>query len=207
MRGVIWRTATNRFMLSTEGTKIQEGDTLLRLGLRCSTTAEDGMALQRYHSFDARSWDKMPTDEEITAAIDKLIDELMGLREAPLAEPYTGPAILMNRASGVFFHEIFGHRIEGHRQKSEFFGQTFTKMVGEVVLPEFISVIDDPTRPAGPKGCSPTTHRGHPRKARRPLRLAVHPSRAARTLHLQVVMGGWIFSAAAATSPNGDCCC
>jgi predicted Zn-dependent protease len=139
-------TATNRFMLSTEGTKIQVGDTLLRLGLSCSTTAEDGMSLRRYHSFDARTWDKMPTDEEIQATIDRLIDEMMGLREAPLAEPYTGPAILMNRASGVFFHEIFGHRIEGHRQKSESFGQTFTKKVGEPVLPEFISVIDDPTR-------------------------------------------------------------
>jgi predicted Zn-dependent protease len=60
-------------------------------------------------------------------------------------EPYIGPAILVNKASGVFFHEIFGHRIEGHRQKSEFEGQTFTKKVGEKILPDIISVYDDPT--------------------------------------------------------------
>jgi len=45
----------------------------------------------------------------------------------------------------VFFHEIFGHRIEGHRQKDETEGQTFTKKVGTSVLPEFLSVVFDPT--------------------------------------------------------------
>ena len=138
--------AVNRYLVSSEGTRVQTGDVYIRLSLQCSTMADDGMGIDRFHGFDARSWEKMPTDEEVNREIDRLIAEAKGLREAPTAEPYTGPAILMNRASGVFFHEIFGHRIEGHRQKSESFGQTFTKKVGEVVLPEFISVIDDPTR-------------------------------------------------------------
>src|SRR5205814_1047286 len=38
-----------------------------------------------------------------------------------------------------------GHRIEGHRQKDEAEGQTFTKSVGEKILPEFLSVTFDPT--------------------------------------------------------------
>ena len=46
----------------------------------------------------------------------------------------------------MFFHEIFGHRVEGHRQKDESEGQTFTKSVGTKVLPEFLSVVFDPTR-------------------------------------------------------------
>jgi predicted Zn-dependent protease len=45
----------------------------------------------------------------------------------------------------VFFHEIFGHRIEGHRQKDESEGQTFTKRVNKDVLPDFLSVYFDPT--------------------------------------------------------------
>ena len=53
--------------------------------------------------------------------------KLKQLRDAPVIEPYTGPAILSGRAAGVFFHEILGHRIEGHRQKSESEGQTFKK--------------------------------------------------------------------------------
>jgi predicted Zn-dependent protease len=45
----------------------------------------------------------------------------------------------------VFFHEIFGHRVEGHRQKNEDEGQTFAKKIGEPIMPGFISVYDDPT--------------------------------------------------------------
>ena len=66
--------------------------------------------------------------------------------KAPEAEPFVGPAIFSGRAAGVFFHEIFGHRVEGHRQKDESEGQTFTKSVGTKVLPDFLSVVFDPTR-------------------------------------------------------------
>ena len=52
----------------------------------------------------------------------------------------------MNRAAAVFFHEVFGHRAEGHRLKDEDEGHTFKKKLGEKVVPEFISVVDDPTR-------------------------------------------------------------
>jgi predicted Zn-dependent protease len=68
------------------------------------------------------------------------------LLHAPAVEPFHGPAILSGRAAGVFFHEIFGHRVEGHRQKDETEGQTFTKSVGSPVLPDFLSVSFDPTR-------------------------------------------------------------
>ncbi|MDR0419595.1 MAG: TldD/PmbA family protein, partial [Prevotellaceae bacterium] len=48
-------------------------------------------------------------------------------------------------AAGVFFHEIFGHRIEGQRLRSETDGQTFKKKVGQKVLNENLSVSMDPT--------------------------------------------------------------
>jgi predicted Zn-dependent protease len=73
-----------------------------------------------------------------------MITDLEALRVAPLADPFIGPAILEGRAAGVFFHEIFGHRVEGHRQKSEDEGQTFAKKIGEPIMPSFISVYDDP---------------------------------------------------------------
>ena len=57
-----------------------------------------------------------------------------------------GPAIFSGRAAGVFFHEIFGHRVEGHRQKDDSEGQTFTKSINGKVLPDFLSVLFDPTR-------------------------------------------------------------
>ena len=75
----------------------------------------------------------------------KVGSNVEALMTAKTAEPFVGPAILSGRASGVFFHEIFGHRIEGHRQKDESEGQTFTASVGEKILPDFLSVTFDPT--------------------------------------------------------------
>ncbi len=138
-------TSDNRFFVDSDGAMIQIGQSYARLSLRCSGIAEDGMSISRSEGFDAATPDGLPAGEEVEQHIYRLIDELETLLNAPLAEPYTGPAILINRASGVFFHEIFGHRIEGHRQKSEREGQTFTRKVGQQILPEFISVYDDPT--------------------------------------------------------------
>jgi len=71
--------------------------------------------------------------------------EMEGLVKAPLNEPSVGPALLTGRAAAVFFHEVFGHRAEGHRQKDISEGQTFAKKVGEPILPDFLSIVDDPT--------------------------------------------------------------
>ncbi|HEX4949547.1 MAG TPA: TldD/PmbA family protein [Blastocatellia bacterium] len=137
--------ATTKYLVNSEGTAIQHGSTRARLAIYARTKAEDGMELYRYEAFDAFTPDKLPGNDVIVAAIEKMAKDLLDLRKAPVIEPFTGPAILSGRASGVFFHEIFGHRIEGHRQKEEDSGQTFTKQVGKPILPDFISVYDDPT--------------------------------------------------------------
>lgn len=137
--------ATTKYLVNSEGTSLQHGNTRARLAVYARTKAEDGMELYRYETFDAFTPDKLPGDAVIVAAIEKMAKDLLDLRKAPVIEPFTGPAILSGRASGVFFHEIFGHRIEGHRQKEEDSGQTFTKQVNKPILPDFISVYDDPT--------------------------------------------------------------
>lgn len=137
-------TAT-RYMVSSEGTRLQTNEIRYRITLNAATKAEDGMDLSQFDDFNASSPDKLPNDAEIEKAFRQVMDQVMALRAAPLAEPYIGPAILRNRASAVFFHEIFGHRIEGHRQKDVTEGQTFKKKIGQPILPTFISVYDDPS--------------------------------------------------------------
>jgi len=138
-------SAENRYLVTSEGSKIQSGRKLLRVLVSASTRAEDGMNLSQSFLFNTSSEDGLPSEKEIADAFHKVIAMVLALRSAPLVEPYIGPAILRNRASGVFFHEIFGHRIEGHRQKDVEEGQTFTKKVGKEVLPDFLTVHDDPT--------------------------------------------------------------
>ena len=103
------------------------------------------MILERFKSFDVFDVDDLPDQETLMAHAKRLREELGALRSAPVAEPYTGPAVLEGAAAGVFFHEIFGHRLEGHRQKDDIEGQTFTQMVGKRILPTFLDVVDDPT--------------------------------------------------------------
>lgn len=140
-------SATNRYFVSSEGTSLQHGKNLVSLSIQASTRAEDGMDLARYEIFNATTVSGLPNDEELLKAAEIVAKDVIDLKNAPLAEPYDGPAILSGRASGVFFHEIFGHRIEGHRQKGGTEGNTFTKRVNQEVLPSFISVVDDPTVP------------------------------------------------------------
>jgi len=133
------------YLVNSDRSRLQHTNHYLRVNLRVSGMAEDGMDLLRTMSYSASDPSRLPDEATLMADAEQLVDELRALRVAPVVEPYIGPAILRNRASGVFFHEIFGHRIEGHRQKSESEGQTFTKKVNEQILPPFISVYDDPT--------------------------------------------------------------
>jgi TldD protein len=138
-------TGDNNYFVNSEGTSVQHGSTNIRLSIYARTKADDGMDLNRFEAFDVHSADKLPSDQVIRETIGSMVKDLIALRSAPVIDPYTGPAILSGRASGVFFHEIFGHRIEGQRQKNENEGQTFTKQINMPVLPDFISVVDDPT--------------------------------------------------------------
>lgn len=137
--------AEHRWMVTSEGTRLETGRQLWRVMLSAGTKAEDGMELDQSFAFDAASEAGLPDETAIAQAFEGIIRQVLALRQAPLIEPFTGPAILRNRASGVFFHEIFGHRIEGHRQKDVEEGQTFARKVGQPILPGFLNVRDDPT--------------------------------------------------------------
>lgn len=137
----IWR----KYFVSTEGAEIAENRVYILLSIRGTAMADDGMELPLHNSYFAYSLDELPPEELIIKEIKEMSAKLSELRVAPLVQPYTGPALLSGSASGVFFHEIFGHRIEGQKMKSDRDGQTFKNMVGESVLPASISVYMDPT--------------------------------------------------------------
>ncbi len=127
-----------------------------RLELYIQGKAPDGMDINRYYNFDWTDPAAAPDDKAVLAQCAVLQKELEGLVKAPLVEPFAGPAMLTGRAAAVFFHEVFGHRDEGFRQKDINEGQTFARKVGEPILPSFLSIVDDPTcaearleRPAG----------------------------------------------------------
>jgi TldD protein len=138
-------TGDNQYQVTSEGTRLQFGQVHYRLELFIQGKAPDGMDINRYYNFDWVNPSDAPEDKAVLAEGQVLRKELEALVAAPLVEPYAGPALLTGRATAVFFHEVFGHRAEGFRQKDINEGQTFARKVGEEILPKFLSIYDDPT--------------------------------------------------------------
>jgi predicted Zn-dependent protease len=143
---VLTAQSTQFHFVSSEGSRVLTTGALVRLAIEADTRADDGMELMRVETFQAENAGRLPGEVEIFARMGKMAADLKALRASPVADPFDGPALLSGRATAVFFHEVLGHRLEGHRQRGEQEGQTFTKKINQQVLPEFLSVTDDPTQ-------------------------------------------------------------
>lgn len=137
--------AQTKYLLTTEGTRLRTTLHNYSLAISTSVRADDGMPISLEHVYKTHRFATFPDSLELVRATDSLIALILDLREAPVMEPYTGPAIIRRGASGVFFHEALGHRLEGHRMRRESEGHTFKDKIGTRIIPEFLTVVDDPT--------------------------------------------------------------
>lgn len=131
--------------VDSEGMRLVHGTLRARVSMGLRAIAEDGDVIDVYLSRDVHDPASLPDQETLHAWARDATEHLEALVRAPRATPYSGPVLLLGRASGVFFHEVFGHRVEGHRMKREYEGKTFGEYVGKRILPAFIDVYDDPT--------------------------------------------------------------
>ena len=134
-----------KYFISSEGSRVAQNRTFAYITIGGSIRADDGDIVPLHLSYFAFEPRLLPANEIILKDVAAMIEKLNKLKSAPVAEPYTGPAILYAHAAGVFFHEIFGHRVEGHRLKDKMDGQTFKSKIKEQVLPKSLSVTFDPT--------------------------------------------------------------
>lgn len=135
-----------KYFVNSEGSNVCTVEPIVKMFIIVKTKADDGMSLPLYKSYSAFSPDRLPSYATMENDMRTMIAQCIALRKAPLTETYTGPAILSGRSAGVFFHEIFGHRVEGHRQKDANSSQTFKAFLGKRILPPFIDVVFDPTK-------------------------------------------------------------
>lgn len=135
-----------RWLANTEGARLRTSKPMYGVHIVAYSRAPDGMLLDRSADFYAPTEAGLPSDAQLEAATARVMAQLAALRAAPAMTPYTGPAILEERAAGVFFHEVLGHRLEGHRQDDDQEGQTFASYLNKPIMPAFLSVEDDPTR-------------------------------------------------------------
>jgi predicted Zn-dependent protease len=146
--GMAFLTAnlSRKIFIDTEGREQAQNEISLQLAITAEVVADDGMYLPLTKTWSAFSLKELPSDDEVIKSAKEISRMLSDLKKAPVVESFTGPAILSPEAAGVFFHEIFGHRVEGSRLKQESDAQTFKKKIGEKVLPDYLSVLFDPTQ-------------------------------------------------------------
>jgi TldD protein len=137
--------AQTRYLVTSEATRLRGSLHNYSVSLSAEVRADDGMPLSLERVYKGHRLQSLPDSAALAAAADSLISVLLALRAAPVMEPYTGPAIILHGASGVFLHEALGHRLEGHRTRLEAEGHTFKDKIGTRILPDFLNVVDDPT--------------------------------------------------------------
>lgn len=138
-------THAQKYFVDSRGTQLTFPAEQMRLGYTITNRLKDGMTLDQTRTYDISSTDELPSEEQFLADITESLNKLEQLAKAPQGEPFTAPTLLQGRAAAVFVHEVLGHRLEGHRQKDESQGQTFTGKVGKQVISALLTIVDDPT--------------------------------------------------------------
>jgi predicted Zn-dependent protease len=134
-----------RYLANSEQSSVQVSGRQVRLWLSAESVAQDGLPVSRFASIDVRSIDALPNESVLFARFEQVLRDTLALLQAPVVEPYVGPAILDGLAAGVFFHEVLGHRIEGHRQDAKSEGQTFASRIGQPIMQARLNIYDDPS--------------------------------------------------------------
>jgi predicted Zn-dependent protease len=145
--------------LNSEGTSYEIGEPLVTLVASASTQAVDGMPLDESVEYYARSLASLPARDELSARIRDITVRLENLRKAPLLDRYNGPVLFEGRAAGEIFSGEFAPALIGRRktlsgspEMDSLFGRfsedgsaSFADKLGGRVLPQFLSVVDNPT--------------------------------------------------------------
>lgn len=136
-----------RYLLTSEGTRLATDDNHVPGNLRAGAIAraDDGMKIYAQRTWSFRTLKDLPSEADLLKDIEALARETEALRRAPLQSPLSAPALLDPIFAGVLFHEAIGHKLEGQRQRDPNQSQVFKDRIGKKVMPEFLSLIDDPT--------------------------------------------------------------
>jgi TldD protein len=149
LTAVVRFRAQNQYFVNTEGTVTRQGHAVYFAMVSGSTQAADGMRLERSPYYSAGTLRELPTPEKFQAETAKMLETLRTLREAPVVEEeYRGPVLFSSDASSDVFNGMIGGNVLGRRPKPGESKRTegaFASSWKSRVLPDFLSVTDDPT--------------------------------------------------------------
>jgi predicted Zn-dependent protease len=107
------------------------------------------MRLDRSHGYAVTDIKELPSEEKLLADATKLLATLKELRDASIAdEEYRGPVLFSADAASTVFSDLVGENVLGLKPELGQPARTkgaFATSYKSRVLPDFLSVVDDPT--------------------------------------------------------------
>ena len=142
-------TANNEYLVNSEGTVTRSGKTTYTVQLNGSAQAADGMRLSRSPAYMVARPEELPTHDALISDAKKMLETVMALRQAPIVEEeYRGPVLFAADAADDIVASLIGQNVLGHKPQLGKPNRTtgaFATSYKTRVLPNFLSIVDDPT--------------------------------------------------------------
>ena len=142
-------SAVNEYLVNTEGTVTRCGTASYSVYLEGAAQAADGMRLSRNPAYVVARLEELPSHDALMTNARQMLDTIVALRKAPIVEEeYRGPVLFSADAADDIVASLIGQNIVGRKPQVGRPNRTigaFATSYKARVLPNFLSVIDDPT--------------------------------------------------------------
>ena len=151
-------SASNSYIrfLSSEGTSYTRQEPRVTFSARAATQASDGTPLDDSMWLYASSLSGLPSPDALAAKVRALGRRLTDLRSASEVATYNGPLLVEGDAAPQLFRSVFLTHLLGTRrplisgpafmsQQTNQAENLFLDEIGARVLPDFLTVVDNPT--------------------------------------------------------------
>ncbi|HXZ20155.1 MAG TPA: metallopeptidase TldD-related protein [Candidatus Acidoferrales bacterium] len=142
--------ATNVYFINTEGTVLRGGKACYSVSENGSTQATDGMRIDRSPGESYAEPSELPTREQVLGDMRQMLQSLVDMRTAPIVEEeYRGPVLFSADASNDVVETLLAANVVGRRPQPNVSARTvgaFASSFKSRVLPEFLSLVDNPTQ-------------------------------------------------------------
>ncbi len=136
---------TTRILVNTEGSVVVDRQALWQLSAMLDLSSDAGVMVPWTLSYFATDPAELPSLDALKKEMRASVKKMRRVAAADTLRAYSGPVLLDPRPAGLLMHEAIGHRLEGNRLLSSGEGQTFRDALGSQLLPEVLSMYDDPT--------------------------------------------------------------
>jgi predicted Zn-dependent protease len=142
-------SAVNEYFVNSEGTVTRHGKNIYSVQFNGAAQAEDGMRLGRSPGWTVARSEELPTHEALMTEAKAALDTIVALRKAPIVEEeYRGPVLFAPDAANDVVLSLLGANVTGRKPQLGKPNRTigsFATSYKSRVLPNFVSVVDDPS--------------------------------------------------------------